>query len=476
MDQANDAVHVREILVRHNLPLLGPETSIFGLYAGPLWYYFITVGYWLFGGHPFGGVFMLILLSTVTLSMIITCTAKEVSPRYGIIVGFALLTSWWFYDNSRYAFNPFPMLFLATLLIFWLGDSFRNQWRKYLYSAALVGLAFHTDVASAIALALFYLLVSVILIFERRIKTVHLATALTIIAVFLLPHFIREVHANFSQYHTLVKEWRDPKGIFSQGQLKEVSQRFFIVISRSTYRPVPEIGVLLFCLVLTFVFGRRSVAIASTPFVKYFILLTLLLFATSWIFFITSSGWRDWQTSYLSPLIFLSFLLALIQIPKPAAAVLLAISLYSHVAVFATRYAQNFSPTDDPSLLVNEIKAIDWVYQKAQGEGFAVYAYLPSVYDYPYQYLFWWHGLKTHHYLPCEYASFPDSPKLFLPNSQAYSQPTKPCTNNLRFLIIEPDKNTTTQITWLNAITQNTSLIEETNIGKIKVQKRLISP
>src|SRR5689334_5830320 len=54
MDQGNDAIHAREILVRHKLPLLGPETSIFGLYAGPAWYYFIALGYFLAGGHPAG--------------------------------------------------------------------------------------------------------------------------------------------------------------------------------------------------------------------------------------------------------------------------------------------------------------------------------------------------------------------------------------------------------------------------------------
>ena len=475
MDQGNDAVHVREILVRHPLPLLGPETSIFGLYAGPLWYYFIAIGYWLFAGHPFGAVFMLILLSTVTLAIIVTRIAREVSPKYGVIVGFVLLTSWWFYDPSRYAFNPFPMLTLATVLIFWLGDSFRGQWRKYLFSAGIVGLAFHTDIASALALMLFYLLVSGILLVKHRIKRAHFLTALAIISLFLLPHFMSEIRTNFSQFHTLVKAWRDPSGVFSQGQLKEVSNRFYIIISRSTYRQTPEIGVLLFCLALIQVFRRRSTTTASTTFVRYFIILTLLLFATSWLFFITSSGWRDWQTSFLSPLVFLSFLLALTQIPKPIATVLLAMSLYSHVRIFAIRYAQNFLPTDDPSLLVNEISAVDWVYQKANGDGFTVYAYLPSVYDYPYQYLFWWHGLEYYHYLPCEYASYPGSPKLFLPNSQSYSQPTIPCTNNFRFLIIEPDKNTTTQVTWFNAITQNTALIEETNIGKIKVQKRLIS-
>ena len=108
MDQANDALHVREILAGRLL-LFGPETSIFGLYAGSLWYYFIAIGYFLFQSHPFGGVFMLILLNVFLAAIIIRRISREISPLAGLVIGAVLLTSWGFYDLSRYSFNPFPI-------------------------------------------------------------------------------------------------------------------------------------------------------------------------------------------------------------------------------------------------------------------------------------------------------------------------------------------------------------------------------
>ena len=49
-------------------------------------------------------------------------------------------------------------------------------------------------------------------------------------------------------------------------------------------------------------------------------------------------------------------------------------------------FRNDFAKTHlDPSLYKNEISAIDYVY-----------TYLPSVYDYPYQYLFWWYGQKKY--------------------------------------------------------------------------------
>ena len=145
------------------------------------------------------------------------------------------------------------------------------------------------------------------------------------------------------------------------------------------------------------------------------------------------------------------------------------ISLYS----FKYQYFKYLSPSDDPSLLKNELTAIDWVYQKSDGKGFYVYTYLPSVLDYPYQYLFWWYGRKKYGYLPCEFGSYPGSPKLFIPGSKYYEDPKRECTN-LRFLIIEPDKNSTVQGEWQKSINADTLLIEETKVGKITLEMRRV--
>ncbi len=473
MDQANDALHVREILVGRHLPLLGPETSIFGLYAGPLWYYFIAIGFLLFQGHPFGGVFMLILLNVLLTAIIIRRVSREISPLAGLAIGAILQTSWAFYDLSRYAFNPFPNFFLIVVGIFWLTDFLRGNGGKYILAAIPFGLFFHTDLAPAIPANIFYVGLGLISLWRRRLPLRRFLAAVLVLLFFLTPHILSEFTTNFSQTHTLVKELQNPEGIFNNFQLRHISNRFSIIISRSLYRQQPEIGVLGFVLVLI-LFFRKIHTHKVNPFVKHFIILSLSLFFLSWIFFTTNLGWRDWHTAFLSPLIFLGFLLALTEIPTLLGAILITVSIYSHLAIFISRYQQNFRPTSDASLLVNETAAIDWVYQKSASAGFSSYAYLPSVFDYPYQYLFWWHGLSKYGYLPCEYSSFPGDPLTYLPDSRSYRVPTRTCPGNLRFLIIEPDKNTTNFNQWFAAISQNTALLEESKIGLITVQKRLI--
>ena len=55
---------------------------------------------------------------------------------------------------------------------------------------------------------------------------------------------------------------------------------------------------------------------------------------------------------------------------------------------------------DDPKKLANLIKNIDWVYGKMNGSGFEAYNYVPEIYDYPNQYLYWWYGNHKYGYMP----------------------------------------------------------------------------
>lgn len=98
-------------------------------------------------------------------------------------------------------------------------------------------------------------------------------------------------------------------------------------------------------------------------------------------------------------------------------------------------------PNQDPSLFKNEIAAIDYVYEYANGKNFKVYTYLPSVYDYPYQYLFWWYGKKKYGYIPGEYAYSPNKPT-YIPSQDKF-QGKKDGFSGMLFLIKEPDRNDT---------------------------------
>lgn len=473
MDQGNDAIKVSGITTYHHLPLLGPETSIFGLYAGPLWFYFSAIGYFLFAGHPVGPVILLILLNALLTFLIIKKISQEISPKVGLIIGFALQTSWLYYDSSRYAFNPFPNVFLCFIAIFLLCDFLGGKQIKYVLAGIPISLFIHTDIASSVPIILVYLSVGFYALIYKRISPRYFFYGLFILFLSVVPHIISEFQTDFSQFRVLLKEINNPRGSFAHSQPSKLSYHIFLLTARSIFRQIPELGFLGFAILLLLFFSHIY-SKNIHQFTKRFVIISLCIMSVSWIFFSSNSGWRDWQTSYLSPIIFSSVLLILLDYPSVLSIPILTISFFSHLQLFSSSYLQYLNPSGDPSLLTNELKAIDYVYKDNQNNKFSVYVWIPSIFDHNYQYLFRWYGKNKYNDFPCEVNTYPKSPQTYLPNWYApESQPNYRCQPTYRYLIMEPDKNNSIDQTWYLNITKNTTLIEETKVGKILLEKRL---
>jgi len=133
----------------------------------------------------------------------------------------------------------------------------------------------------------------------------------------------------------------------------------------------------------------------------------------------------------------------------------------------------------DSSVFKNEISAIDFVYKYANGQNFKVYTYLPSVYDYPYQYLIWWYGDKKFGYLPIEYSytlnknDYISNKENFSANKENLSQRKD---SNLVFLIKEPNYNYT-RFGWEGEFISAPNApkfesVEKTMVGPLEIEVR----
>jgi hypothetical protein len=123
-------------------------------------------------------------------------------------------------------------------------------------------------------------------------------------------------------------------------------------------------------------------------------------------------------------------------------------------------------------MLYNQLSVLDWIYTHNDEDGFNVYTYTNTFYDYPYQYLFWWYGRERYGFMPCEYSNYPKSPKeTYIPDFLEYTEPRLGC-NRLRFLIVESDTNGQTNKNWIDDFRNDTLLVEEVTIGTVIVEKR----
>ncbi len=104
----------------------------------------------------------------------------------------------------------------------------------------------------------------------------------------------------------------------------------------------------------------------------------------------------------------------------------------------------------DTGTLRNELRIIDFVYRDAKGKPFGEFVYTPPVYDYAYQYLFWWKSKQYH------YAATKDK-------------------NGIFYLILEPDKeHPDVPNGWKETVIKTgTVLWENVFPGNITIEKRM---
>lgn len=471
MDQGNEAVHAREIWYRHQLVLTGPETSIPGLFNGPFWHWFIAIGYWIFNGHPVGPLILLVFVNLILTAFLMRKISRHVSYWLAITIGLALQFLWPFYDASRYAFSPFALVACVIVFILLLQSFLEREKINFIYAAIPIGLTFHTELANFPPLLFLYLGIGTWGLWKKRLKWETIAYGIGVILVFFIPHVISEITTNFSQFWSVQRHLTSERTVLAASQFIDISQVFIRLVGESVMPQKPYIGAVIFLFVFLFFIKYYS----RNVFIKRFILLSLLLIAISWIWFSSNIGWHPWHTVYVAPLSFVSLLLIFFSLPRKIGMIFISAVLILQFAFFAERYQDTLRPSGDPSLLKNEMQVVDFVYQKAKGEGFYVYTYLPSVYDYPYQYLFWWYGRKKYGYVPCEYSTYPNVPDLFVPGLEHYQSPKRTC-GKKRFLIVEPYESLALQEQWLKGAREGTSLIKEINVGAIKVEQRLQNP
>src|SRR3989344_7057277 len=67
IDQGRDMLAVKSIVYDHHLTLIGPYTSLQGVFQGPFWYYLLSIPTFIAGGDPWGGVFLMLVISMATV-------------------------------------------------------------------------------------------------------------------------------------------------------------------------------------------------------------------------------------------------------------------------------------------------------------------------------------------------------------------------------------------------------------------------
>ncbi|MBX4205919.1 hypothetical protein KW795_01865 [Candidatus Microgenomates bacterium] len=471
VDQAKPAVYAREFFENKRLLFKGPETSVQGIYAGPLWNYFISIGYFIFSAHPFGAVFMQIVVQTILLAILGIVISKQVSKWQSLVIIFSLIFYWRFFETALWDFNPFPLITLKIIITLILIQFLQTKNQKYYVLAAIpIFLGYNTEVAGAAASSFFYFIFGVWAVFVKRlnIKNFFIGTIIFPLTggLFLLKSLINRYQISGTFYSGNVSHGL---GTFTSTNFSQMAEEFSHIISVAVLPGYYPLGIIIFAgLIILFLKFNKN----QNKFIKYFLYLTLLRLITSFVFYGSNHGWRDWHTLHFYPVILICYLLLVFSLKTKLKYILIITTLIFHLNYFNQRFATYPFPKDDPTILSNEMKVLDWIYTHNENNGFNAYTYTSTFFDYHYQYLFWWYGKGKYGFVPCEYTIYPKAPKeTYIPHYLDYSKPTLGC-DRLVFLIIESDTNAQTNTNWINDFKKQTKLLESTNVGKTVIEKR----
>lgn len=444
MDNARDFVDVREMMELKKFRLTGPSSAILGVYNGPLWYFLLGGTYILTKGDPYGAILMLIIFWAIG-GFFLLKLVDDFGKLAQIAVGLVWIASNYIVLTNLYSFNPNPILLLSPLAIYLLVKYLEDRSGLFIISTwFLAGAFFNFEMNFGVFMPLI-IVISVFLKRTNAFKDKYFWIGVAVFIATLLPQALFDLRHQFIMSKSLIKFLSEDhsSGFVIQRRLQTIWETFYQTFLATMENQKILTSSLLILAIPVFLKNIKSHSLESKILVP--IMFVLIPFTCYLIVPVTVNSWHLGGPMAAS-LILIGYILASLWrmniFGKIFSLVISMLLIFYSFANILNFFMNDFgSVNNDPSLYKNEISAIDYVYKYAHGQNFKVYTYLPSVYDYPYQYLFWWYGSKKYGYVPYEYAYAPNKPE-YIPGQTAFYG-SKNNYSGLVFLIEEPDRNYT---------------------------------
>ncbi len=448
---------LREIVVGLKPRLIGPTTSINGVYLGPFWYYFNVPPFVLSGGDPASLVYWMIIWYMAT-GTLLWWLLKKTHPQFALLISLQFLMAPSFFYSSRFSWSANPMPYFTMFYFLCLIYNLKNQTKKASFLAGFIsGLAMQIEAAFAVLFFPFLILVYLI----KRVHYKYILSSFLGFFITLIPQILFELRHGFVMTKTFFGEFGGQSSILGEKlSLDKIFNLHLESYINSIYGlfDLPRILInALFTIAIIFLiylWKMKKISQDLKPFFLYALFFILYSFAFYMFYPYPLKGWYLLGLHIPFLILISVFLAELIRWHKfltPLIILLLLISFINTTIVHSRLIPK--SPDErstDKSNLRNEIEAISWIYQKAEGKPFKAYNYMASVYDFPYQYLYWWHGGKKYGYHPDTVTYLDNVPEYIAQNEKFLNKRKSAGSGDSIFLIIEADEMPDRRQAWLN--------------------------
>lgn len=451
-EQGRDLQVIRSIALEHKLTLIGPRTSIEGIFHGVLYYYSAVLPFIFSQGNPLGIMAFFIFWQSLGVIFIYKFVGASASKTTAWWASALYATSYGLIFYSRWFSHP-PQILPFSLLLFWSLWKITKEKNFYLLAAFSWSAIFHLD----LVVAIFFLPAIFLYFLWQKPKKPSLVIAIGVLitmAIFFAPYFLFDLRHNFLMTNSLVK-------FFAVGSepldlVKATSHLWFRYTSevQDVLAPnFPPLSLAIFFSSLIWLILRRN----KTAFEKL-ILLWVLSIPTWGIFISPLFGLKHYLIGLGAGIVILTvyWLTHFWQSKFKILAIgVLLFLLFNNLLLIKEWLPKNrhiFYLFPQPGMVLgSQLKVLDYIYPDAGGKNFGWEAFtIPYWSPAGWQYLFLWYGTKKYGYVPKELKK-----------------------GDIFYVIIEPVGDKLFLDNWLREkMNERGKLLEEKSFGTIRVQKR----
>lgn len=209
-DEGRDAIIIKNILVNHHFPLIGPPTSVGNIYLGPLYYYLMVIPMAIFWLNPVAAAGMNAFLGVVTVCFIYYLGKTWFNRQAGLIAAYLYAISPVTIIYSRSSWNPNPAPFFALIAVFGFYKAQKTgNFLWLILTGTALAAATQMHYLAAILLPIFVLLWLLTVFIRRLIHIKHIFSGtlggILAFSVVMSPLVWFDLRHNFLNYRAILE-------------------------------------------------------------------------------------------------------------------------------------------------------------------------------------------------------------------------------------------------------------------------------
>jgi len=443
-DQGLDIAMVKFLVVDHKLNLVSRYSGFQGILMGPFWTWLLAIPFAISGGNPAANIIFMSLMSVFFCFVTFLIIKHMLSEQLGWLIFILTIFSPIYLLGSGVILSPLPIIFISIFYLWSLWEIFvLKRLSFWMLLFLVIGIFFQLELAVA-----FFSLPSIIItaFFFKSVspfKSRYFFFGLGILFLTFIPQILFDIRHNLLISHGFINFLISSTTSLG-GSGSNLSARFVerLYSLQEDLRSMALVEPLWFSMIMIIISIIGWKTIFTQKLVKEIKLLYLLLAIIVGFYgsFVLYPGpiWGWYRVSL--PIVFL----LLIFTPYPIlwknkrlriGMVIIAIYyMFTIINPFGIWSVLTVKNKGGESNLSSQIKILDYIYSNAKSSNFSVFVYTPPVYDYTWQYVFWWYGRNKYGYLPNNW-------NLSVPLLGVGKQTLPPKSDQgVFYLIIEPDR------------------------------------